>query len=44
LSKAETLGGVGEVAQRDWNVEREALSDAAFNTNRGSIHGRVTSS
>jgi len=43
LSETQSFGGGRNVAQGDGKIKSKALSDAAFNTNRGSSHGRVTS-
>ena len=43
LSEAESFDGGRNVAQGNRKVKSEALSNAAFNTNRRSSHGRVTS-
>src|SRR5260370_42563915 len=43
LSEAESLSAGGNVAQRYGKVKSEALSNAAFNTNRRSSYGHGTS-
>src|ERR1700683_2764401 len=43
LREAESFGASCNVKQGDWKIKSEALSNAAFNTNRRSSHGRVTS-
>jgi hypothetical protein len=43
LGEADSLGSGGHVAQRDWEIKSEALSNTAFNTNRRVRHDRGTS-
>src|SRR5580704_3771109 len=43
LRESESFGSGCDVAQGNREVKSEALSNAAFNTNRRSSHGRVTS-